>query len=153
MTAETSKSGFNADHRIQFGCGIVLLALLLAVGVPEGYRRYDARRAVHASLDSVTVVQAAISAYWQDNQRLPSSLQELLGGVEPVMRNVSDMSWTPSGWLIIKYDSTVQEHLDLEVDATVALKATASDTGVEWDCRYGTVGNWYRPEGCRVVER
>ena len=148
-----STSGFNADHRIQYGCGTVILVVLLAVGVPEGYRRYDARRAVHASLDSVAAIQAAISAHWQENQQLPSSLQELAHGIQPVMRNVSDLSWNSTGWLVIRFDSTIQERLDLDGDATIALKATASDTGVEWDCRYGTVGDWYRPEHCRTEER
>ena len=38
------------------------------------------------------------------------------------MRNVSDLSWNSTGWLVITFDSTIQERLDLDlglVKATV----------------------------------
>lgn len=148
----TSTSGFNADHRVQFGCGIVLLVVLIAVGAPEGYRRFDARRAVHASLDSVVSVQEGIEEYWRENQHLPASLQEVLHRTTPAMRFVSGVDWNLAGWLTIRYDSVIQERLDMDEEATVVLKASVEDTGVVWSCWYGTVGNWYRPEQCRMAE-
>ncbi len=149
----TSQSGFNADHRIQFGCGLLVIGILAATGVTVGYERFAARKAVASALDSVVFLQEDIAAHWREHQQLPIALRETLFGTSPNMQNVSSVEWDSAGELTLRFDSVIQDRMNIDDEPTVILKVTVLDTGILWDCSYGTVTNWYRPEHCRMSER
>ena len=139
-------------HSHEFGCMITVLVLLAAIAAPTFYRRFDARRIVRASLDSVATVQEEIAAYWRERQQFPASLQDAMQFAPPDMLHVDGLQWNSSGALIIRYDSTIQDRMNIDEEPTIILRASPSDTGIRWDCSFGTVTNWFRPQRCRSTE-
>ena len=106
-----------------------------------------------ASLESVVVVQEGIVAYWREHQQLPTSLRDVSHQTSLDMEHVSRTEWDSAGALIIRFDSVIQDRMNIDYEPTVILKAIIRDAGIEWNCTYGTVGNWYRPKHCRMGER
>ncbi len=154
MTSQSALGkGHKVHHDAQLGCVIIVWGILAAAGVTVGYKKFGARKVVASALDSVVTVQEGIATHWREHQQLPTSLQETLLKTTPNMRNVSSVEWDSSGVLTIRFDSVIQDRMQIDDEPTVILKATVLDSAIEWDCSYGTVGRWYRPEHCRSEKR
>jgi general secretion pathway protein G len=84
------------DHDLKNNAGITLIELLLAVAILgllvaialPSYNRYVERTKVAAAVTDITVAQLQIDAFYVDNNRLPTSLDEVgLGSMRDAWGN------------------------------------------------------------------